>query len=172
MQTRELLAPADEYTSEDWQNHYKEHPEVVLNMLGGIFRVYRAQEAKKAGQGNPSGGRRKRAVEGSIEDLFAIITPRLSMEPFPRAYADLFPPPKTLRQVALRSGIPHPALSEKLRGRRTVTRSDYELLARAADVHPAYFREWRAMALADMVTVVFEAHPNLSITMLRKLATK
>lgn len=172
MQVRELLAPAPEYTSEEWRNHYKDHPDVVLDMLGGIFRVYRAQEQKRAGKGNPSGGRRKRAVEGSIDELFSIITPRLSMEPFPQAYAELFPSPRTLRQVAMRSGIPHQALSCKLRGTRPVTRSDLERLAQVADVHPAYFREWRAMALTDMVTSVFEAHPNLSVTMLRKLATK
>jgi len=55
------------------------------------------------------------------------------------------------------------------RRQRTATRYDLEVIAKAGGVHPAYFMEWRLLIVQGLVSDVFAAQPNLSITMLRSL---
>lgn len=163
------LCPAGEYDSTDWHRHYIEHPDVLLQMLGDIYRVYKGEERKRNGTSNPQGGRRKSQIDGSIEDLLAIVTPRFSMDPFPVAFKELLGT-RSLRAFALKAGMDFRDLSRKLRGGAKVTRYDYERIARAADVHPAFFVEWRSSVILDLLADVFAARPNLSITMLKALS--
>lgn len=164
-----MLCPSGEYSSDEWRKHYADHPDVLAQMLGDIFRVHKAEERKKAGLGNPQGGRRKSQIDGHIDDLLAIISPRLSCQPFAQAYAELAGK-RTLRAVALKAGMPHQDLSRKLKGQQPPTRYDLERLANAFDVHPAYFVEWRSFILQELLDVVLAANPNLSISLLRALA--
>jgi hypothetical protein len=164
-----MLCPAGEYTSDEWREHYVDHPDVLMQMLGDIFRVYKAEERKKAGLGNPQGGRRKSQIDGSLDELFAIIMPKLSDQPFAQAYAALFPG-RSLRAVCMKAGMPHQDLSRKLKGDQPVTRYDLERLAAAADVHPAYFVEWRTMVITELVSLVLARNPRLSLTVLKALS--
>jgi hypothetical protein len=57
-----------------------------------------------------------------------------------------------------------------LKGRqRPVTRYDLEAIAKAGNVHPAYFVEWRLLVVQDLIAEVFATQPNLSISLLRGL---
>jgi hypothetical protein len=170
------LCPPEEYGSQEWLAHYSENPEALTQMLGDLFRVYKSEEEKRNGTANPSGGRRKSYINGNMDELWAIITPRFSTKPFHEAFEDL-KGPRTMRQFALRAGMDHRVIHRMLqhsagtlKGRqRPATRYDLEVIAKAGGVHPAYFLEWRLMVVQDLVTQVFVQQPNLSISVLRSL---
>jgi len=170
------LCPPEQYGSEEWLAHYQANPETLTQMLGDLFRVYKSEEEKAKGNANPAGGRRKTYINGNMDELWAIITPKFSTKPFHEAFEDLRGT-RSLRAFAVKSGIDHRLLSRMLadsagtlKGRRCpATRWDLETIAKAAGVHPAYFVEWRVMVVHDLITEVFTSQPNLSINVLRSL---
>lgn len=164
-----MLCPAGEYTSEDWHRHYEEHPDVLLQVLGDVFRVYKSEERKRNGTANPQGGRRKSQIDGSLEELWQIISPRYADRPFREAAKDLIGT-RSIRAFAAKAGMTHVDLARKLRDDRyPPTRFDMERIANAGGVHPAYFVEWRTSVLQDLIARVFTASPHLSITLLKAL---
>lgn len=164
-----MLCPAGEYTSEDWHRHYEEHPDVLLQVLGDVFRVYKSEERKRNGTANPQGGRRKSQIDGSLEELWQIISPRYADRPFREAAKDLIGT-RSIRAFATKAGMTHVDLARKLRDDRyPPTRFDMERIANAGGVHPAYFVEWRTSVLQDLIARVFTASPHLSITLLKAL---
>jgi hypothetical protein len=163
-----LLAKPEEYGSLEWAQHYLDHPDVLTQMLGDLYRVYRSEDDKRRGIANPAGGRRKSHINGNLDELWSIMTPRFSVLTFPQAFTELRGP-RGLRQFAIRSGIDHRQLSRCAKEPKYLTRQILEAIAKAGDVHPAYFLEWRIMILEDLVAVALEAQPNLSITLLKQL---
>lgn len=164
-----MLCPSGEYTSQDWRQHYADHPDDLMQVLGDIYRVYKSEERKRNGQGNPQGGRRKAQIDGSLEELWTILTPRFSALPFAEAYRELAGK-RTLRAFSMKAGMPHQDLSKKLRGLVPLYREDLERIAKAGDVHPAYFMEWRLMVIQELIAHVVQTNPNLSITLLKGLS--
>jgi len=170
------LCPAGDYLPAQWVTHYQQNPDVLTQMLGDLYRVYKSEQAKREGTSNPQGGRRKSHIDGNLEELWAIITPRFSVVPFPEAMAELRGK-RTWSQIALRAGMDRRRLSALLRGASTgrhasvavLTRHDLEALARAGDVHPAYFLEWRSMVVQGLVAEMFMRSPLLSVTAIKAL---
>jgi hypothetical protein len=170
------LCPPEQYGSEEWLEHYAANPDALTQMLGDLFRVYKSEEEKAKGNANPSGGRRKSYINGNMEELWAIITPRFATTPFHESFRDLLGT-RSQRAFAMKAGIDHRELSRwlkdsagTLKGRRCPpSRWDLEALAKAGGVHPAYFVEWRVMVVQDLITEVFTTQPNLSISVLRSL---
>lgn len=164
-----MLCPAGEYTSEEWHRHYEEHPDVLLQVLGDVFRVYKSEERKRNGTANPQGGRRKSQIDGSLEELWQIISPRYADRPFREAAKDLIAG-RSIRAFATKAGMTHVDLARKLRDDRyPPTRYDMERIAVAGGVHPAYFVEWRTSVLQELLARVFATSPHLSITVLKAL---
>ena len=163
------LIPAGEYSSDEWQKHYAENPDTLVRMLGDIFRVYKSEERRRAGLGNPNGGRRRSRIDGSLDEIVGILTPKFSMDPFPKAYAEAAGN-RSVRQVAPKAAMSHAQLHRLITGQRRASRSDLEAIARALDLHPAYFREWRSVVIQDLVDVVLETNPNISVGMVKELA--
>lgn len=171
------LCPPERYGSQDWLDHYQANPDVLTRMLGDLYRVFKSEEAKRAGTANPSGGRRKAHINGNLDELWSIITPRFSTQPFHLAFAEL-KGCRSLRAFAMKCGLDFRDLSRMvqssagtLKGRqRPATRQDLEAIAKAAGVHPAFFMEWRLLIVQDLVTEVFANQPNLSISLLRSLS--
>lgn len=170
------LCPPEEYGSREWVAHYAANPETLTQMLGDLYRVYKSEEDKRNGTANPAGGRRKSHINGNLEELWAIITPKFSCQPFHVAFEEL-KGQRSLRAFALKAGIDFRDLSRMvassagtLKGRqRPVTRHDLEAIARAGGVHPAYFLEWRLMVVQGLIAEAVAAQPNLSIALLRGL---
>lgn len=170
------LCPPEDYGAEDWVAHYTDNPETLTQMLGDLYRVYKSEEEKHNGTANPTGGRRKSHINGNLDELWSIITPKFSILPFHQAFEEL-KGKRSLRQFAGRCGIDFRDLSRMvqssagtLKGRqRPATRFDLEAIAKAGGVHPAYFMEWRLLIVQSLITDVCAAQPNLSITMLRSL---
>jgi len=171
------LCPPERYGSQDWLDHYEANPDILTKMLGDMYRVYKSEEAKRAGTANPAGGRRKAHINGNLDELWSIITPRFSTQPFHLAFTEL-KGARSLRAFAMKCGIDFRSLSRlvqssagTLKGRQCpLTRYDLERIAKAAGVHPAFFVEWRLLVVQDLVTEVFANQPNLSISMLRNLS--
>jgi hypothetical protein len=172
------LCPPDRYGSADWLAHYQSNPDILTKMLGDLYRVYKSEEAKRAGTANPAGGRRKAHINGNLDELWSIITPKFSADPFHMAFMEL-KGKRSLRAFALKCGIDFRTLSHLIQssagttknGRQyPVTRYDLEIIAKAGGVHPSYFREWRELVVKDLVADMLETQPNLSITMLRGLS--
>lgn len=174
------LCPPQEYGSVDWAAYYQANPEILTQMLGDLYRVYKSEEEKRNGTANPTGGRRKSHINGNLDELWSIITPRFSIEPFHKSFAEL-KGDRSMRQFATKCGMDHRDLSRMVsssegtlrdgdgRRQRQATRYDLEVIAKAGGVHPAYFMEWRLLIVQNLISDVFAAQPNLSITMLRSL---
>jgi hypothetical protein len=170
------LCPPEEYGAQDWVEHYTANPDTLTQMLGDLYRVYKSEEDKRNGTANPSGGRRKSHINGNLDELWDIITPRFTTKPFHEAFEEL-KGERSLRAFSLKCGIDHRDLGRMvatsagtLNGRqRPVTRFDMEAIAKAAGVHPAFFLEWRCQIVQDLIAEVFAAQPNLSISLLRSL---
>jgi hypothetical protein len=172
------LCPPERYGSQDWLDHYESNPDILTKMLGDMYRVYKSEEAKRAGTANPAGGRRKAHINGNLDELWSIITPRFSVDPFHLAFAEL-KGKRSLRAFAMKCSIDYRRLSLLVQtsagtippGRHShISRYELEQIAKAGAVHPAFFVEWRLAVVQDLVTEVFASQPNLSISMLRNLS--
>lgn len=162
-----LLVEPDTYGSTEWLEHYQDHPDVLTKMLGDLYRVYKSEQAKANGTANPAGGRRKGHINGNLDELWEIITPRFAVVPLRQAVDDIRK--VSLRHLALKVGMDRRSLTRILDGELPAERSDLERVAAALRVHPSYFAEWRAMVVQDFLGQLFAAKPNLSIQVLRSL---
>ena len=52
------VAPVKVYSSQEWRDHWTENPDVLLSILGDLYRVYKHEQLKQAGKA-PRAGRRK-----------------------------------------------------------------------------------------------------------------
>lgn len=168
-----LIAPVDEYSSEQWREHWLSHPEGFLQVLGDMYRVYKSEEAKRNGTANPQGGRRKTTIDGNAAELWKLVTPEFSTEAFPQAFVAA-QGTRSIRQIAMRSGVQASSIVRFLgrsKGRNdSPSRYDLERLAKALDVHPAYFREWRELVVAEFITRLMAEKPHLSISLLKAIS--
>jgi hypothetical protein len=171
-----LLCPPEQYGAPEWREHYRAHPEILTQMLGDLYRVYKSEQAKRNGSANPQGGRRKSHINGSLDELWSIITPRYAHVPFAQAVRDLEPLGRGgrgqqggLRSLALRSNLTERTLRRMLNGQVTLERDLIEAVARGLRVHPAYFLEWRVLIVQELVAEVLFGAPHLSIGALRNL---
>jgi len=167
--TARSLCPTDEYSTTDWHSHFTEQPDVLLQMLGDVFRVYKSEQRKAAGTSNPQGGRRRNHIEGSLEELLEIVQPKFSVKPFRDALEDLLGQ-RSLNWLALKAGQNSRVFRRKISGQRPLSRYDMEVIAQALDVHPAYFLEWRIETVTQMVANVMVAQPHRSIGFLKVAA--
>lgn len=167
-----LIAPVEHYGEERWREHWEGHPDSFLQVLGDVYRIYKSEEAKRNGTANPQGGRRKTTIDGNMTELWALVTPTFSMESFPKAFEAL-QGERSLQGIAAAAGMNRGNLHRYLgRGdRRAVPgRYDLERIAKALDVHPAFFREWREFVLCEYLAGALATQPNLSITLLKAIS--
>lgn len=168
-----LIAPVENYNAERWREHFTDHQDTFLQVLGDIYRIYKSEEAKANGTANPQGGRRKTTINGNMSELWSLVTPTFSMDPFPEAF-EAKRGQRSLRQVAMRSGVQASSLVRYLgrdpKRREQPDRYDLERIAKALDVHPAYFREWRELTIAEHLAAVLAGRPNLSIALLKAIS--
>lgn len=166
-----LLFPSTEYEQRPWAEHLTGQPEVLTKLLGDVYRTFKAEQQRARTQPDPArhaGGRRRSYVDGNLDELWAIITPRYSLLPFPQATRELMDG-TSVRQFAARVPMDHRELSRLLRGQTKPSRYWMEAIAKAADVHPAYFLEWRVSTVVGILESVLTERPHLSISALQAL---
>lgn len=165
------LYPSTEYRKRDWAGYFDEHADVLTKLMGDVYRTYKTEEAKRGGVSNPQGGRRRSHVNGSLDELWSILTPKFSMDPFPVSCRELIGA-RSLRAFAGQAGMDHRELSRLLRGSTAPSIYWMETVAGAADVHPAFFLEWRVQTVVGIVEEALMARPHLSVTALKSLGRR
>lgn len=151
--------PSYKMDEDAWADFLTERPDVMANLLGDIYRATKAEERKQAG--TYKGGRRPRHIDGNLDDLHKMITPQYSMDPFPVAVKELIGA-RALRQFAALVPMDHRELSRMMRGGK-LHRYWLEQIAKAGQVSPAFFVEWRTMFVVEAMSAVFASQPNMSI---------
>lgn len=152
---------------DEWVALFDRAPHVMHNILGDIFREARAEAEREAGKARI--GRRPKAINGSLEELQALITPQYSLEPFAQAVKPLIDRAPSLRAFAARVPMNHHTLTRMIRGELALERWRLEAIARAAKVQPAYFMEYREILIVEAVGAYMRARPNASITVHKQL---
>lgn len=154
--------PSYKNTEEHWVRFFDEHPEVVFQILGDIAKVFVATDetTRKVG--------RRPGVSMSLADLEKIISPSYSMDPVSVSLPELLGS-RSQRAFAARVPIHRRTLQRFIAGTHVPTQAQLEAMARAGRVSPAYFREWRQLFVAEAMTKIFAANPNLSITAYKRL---
>lgn len=154
-----------------WASFFEERPGVLHQLLGDLYLITKAHQ-----RADRRGGRRSRTINGNMEELWGMLTPRFATEPFGPATRELMGA-TSLRQFAKKVPMHHHALARLISGERPVVRPKdpegtmriLEAVAKAGGVHPSYFLEWREVFVYNALQQAFETSPNLSITVTRNL---
>lgn len=162
----------DKLDADDWSDFFKERPDVLNRLLGEIYIITKTQEST-----HKKSGRRTRYINGNLDELWNMIAPRYSVEPFADAVRELMGK-QSLRAFAAKIPMHHHSLSRLMRGERQIVNPNdpissmgtLEQIAKAGNVHPAFFSEWRSLYVAHAVISVMQENPNLSIGIVGQLA--
>jgi hypothetical protein len=167
------MYPVTQYTGDKafWTFFFEQRPDVLHQLLGDLYLITKVHEKAER-----RGGRRARMVNGNLDELWGMLTPRYANVGFGDAVRELMGD-ASLRQFAARIPMHHHSLARLMNGERQVVNPHdaegsmrlLESVARAGGVHPAYFAEWRELYVLHALHEVFTAHPNLSIGVVKKL---
>lgn len=156
-----------ERSLEDWIALFDRAPHILYNVLGDIYREVRAEQEREAGKARI--GRRPKAIDGSLDELTAMITPVYSMDPFAEAVQPLIKKSPSLRAFAAKVPMHHHTLTRMMRGEVALEAWRLEAIAKAGKVQPAYFKEYREMALIEAVSAYVAARPNIAVRFHRQV---
>lgn len=151
---------------EEWVSFFDKRPEVMLQILGDIYRESKAQEQRESGSA-PT-GRRPKSINGNLDDLHRMITPQYSVDTFDVAVKELIGK-RSLRAFALKVPMNHHTLTRMMRGDVKLEMWRLEQIALAGKVQPAFFREYREMQLLEVIGRYLSLRPNVSITLTKRI---
>ena len=149
-----------------WVQFFDRRPDVMLSILGDIYRETKAEELRESGRA-PT-GRRPKAINGNLDDLYKMITPQYSVEPFGEAVKELIGT-RSLRAFAAKVPMNHHTLTRLMRGDLKLEGWRMEQIAAAAKVNPHFFREYREIQLLDAIGKYLAARPNVSIQLTKRI---
>lgn len=155
-------------TDNEWVELFDRAPHIMAQLLGDMYRETIAEREREAG--NARIGRRPKAIDGSLDDLYEMITPRYSMESFSESARELIDKATSLRAFATRAGIHHHTITRMMRGEVALDRFRLEAIAKAGRVHPAFFKEYREMVILEALRVMLVRRPNVSIRIMKEFA--
>lgn len=164
------FASIDAATSEVWVEFFDSpHGFNVLGkLLGDAYGTVKDEEERQAGV-RRTGASRRAPRRASLEEVMQTVFPdKYSIDPFPLAMERLLAG-RSQRAFAKKAGINQMTLSRLMRAHYTPDLEVLEKLAKAGKVPPAYFLEWRAQYIAQVLSNVFLSKPNLSIGALQLL---
>jgi transcriptional regulator with XRE-family HTH domain len=135
-------------------------------IIGDIFDEVKAEEEKEAGVKRMG---RRPSRTASLTEVWATVFPApYSMDPFPETLAKLLNG-RSQRAFAKRIPCNQSTLSRLLSGEWNPDITMLERIAEAARVSPAYFVEYRALFIGQVITKVLISSPNLGVTQMRLL---
>jgi len=168
---KRLYPSTTKLSEKDWVEFFDRRPDVMHAILGDIYVHTKAHmdTVKKT-------GRRPRHVNGNMEELWDMITPRYATEPFSTSVVELMDG-QSLRQFAAKIPMHHYTLSRLISGERNLinvhepfeSMKTLERIAIAGRVHPAFFVEWRTLYVLSILTDMMYAKPNVSIGLVRQI---
>jgi len=162
----------------DWEEFFDENPDIQMRILGDIYREVKKVEAKRAGTVVVVSRRRRVGTTqrslasdvGTLEELEVMLTPRVSMDPFPLAMKPLIDENRGVRALARASKMSHSTILRMMAGQMPLEMFRLAQIAAGAGVAPAYFKEWREAYVLTVLARVLSAQPNLSVKFSRALA--
>lgn len=168
---RAMYPEIDSLDARGWEAFFAESPDALHHLLGEIYIITKTQQAEVK-----RSGRRVRTVNGNLDELWAMITPRYSMDPFGVAVRDLMGP-TSLRAFAAKIPMHHHSLTRLMRGERQIVNPfdipgsmrTLEVVAKAGRAHPAFFVEWRELLVLGVVRKALSTDPALSIRVIERL---
>lgn len=160
------LYPSVKHGVEEWVDFFDERPDVLHAILGDIYVVTKFDDAKREGKGRD--GRRVMPKDANLADLWDMITPKYSMDPFAIAFKEL-QGDRSLRAMSFKTGIDHRELSRMLLGKQILTLYVLDTIATKLRVNPSFFLEWRIMYVQQTLGEIMQAKPNLSIGVVKRL---
>lgn len=166
------MFPTTKISEDDgWVEYYDRRPDMLKLLLGDIYRITKSNEleVKKT-------GRRPRAINGNLDELYDMLVPKFAMVPFEKSMPELMGT-MSLRAFASKIPMHHVQLSRLISGERQILKPHdprgsmalLEVIAKAGKVSPAYFMEWRQLYVWSVLDEVLGANPNYSIGMVRQL---
>jgi len=168
---KEQYPSVEKLTESDWVSFFDEQPDVMHKILGDIFVITKAHESlvKKS-------GRRPKHTNGSMDELWNMITPRYSTAPFGVAVRDLIGN-QSIRGFSAKIPMHYWSLIRLMRGERKIVNPNdieasmqtLELIARAGKVSAFYFVEYRTLYIFRMFEEVFAAKPNFTVGLAKRL---
>lgn len=161
------LYPSVKNGVEEWVDFFHARPDVLHQILGDIYIVTKFDDAKREGRGRD--GRRVMPKDANLGELWDMITPRFSMDPFPAAFKEL-QGERSLRAMAFKIGIDHRELSRMLTGKQALTLYGLDQIATKCRVAPAFFLEWRILYVQHVLGEILTQKPNLSIGVVKRLS--
>ena len=158
----------------DWAEYFDRNPDVQMRILGDIYREVKKVEAKRRGERavvsrRRAVGRAQGDLNGSLDELHDMLTPRLSMDPFPQAILPLIEESRGVRALARRSRMSHSTILRMMNGDMPLEMYRLVALAQGAGVAPAYFKEWREAHVLTAMAAMLASNPNLSVKFSRAL---
>lgn len=156
--------------ADEWSERMQENPEALLRIIADAYDF--ALRERETAAGVRRYGRRPKPDPVPLEEVYATAFPtQFSTAPFPEALGRLM---KGSSQRAFAARVPcHQAtLSRLLSGQLVPDVSMMERLARAAEVKPWYFAEWRARFVADVVERSLLADPKMSVGAIKGLRAR
>ena len=144
-----------------WRTYLAQNPDVLHQLLGDLYQATRGASA----------------TPPTLDDLWDLVAPRFTNEPFGKAVKELLNG-RSVRWLANEIHIHNVPLTRVLNGERDVvsvrdpkgSMTRIEVIARALKVHPSYFAEWRRLWVMTLIDQAFEEHPHLSVGVYRKFA--
>ena len=168
---KEMYPSTTKLTESDWVNFFTERPDAMHAILGDIFVITKAHEStvKKS-------GRRPKHINGSMDELWDMITPQYSNEPFGVSVKALIGE-QSIRAFSAKIPMHYWSLIRLMRGERQIVNPNdinssmqtLELIARAGKVHPSYFMEYRTLYIMRVFDEVFASRPQFTIGLMKKL---
>ena len=142
-----------------WEQVLTAEPDALNRLLGDLWRAVHADREAE--------GRVRRP---SLDEVFALVLPEFSIEPFPQALRAKLGN-RSVRWLASRIHLHHSHLNRWITGQRDIVNlhdpeaslRQIEDIAAALNVAPAYFAEWRRLWVLLLIDDAFVHHPNLSI---------
>lgn len=160
-------AQPDSWTEERIGAFLDARPDVLHHLIYDLYDVVKTEEERERGEVRM--GRRPRRRPTSWDEVWQTIMPDpFSMDPFPDAMVKLLNG-RSQRQFARKVPCHQATLSRLISGQLEPDLPMLESIAMAAGVAPAYFLEWRAKYLGELITRACLMRPNISVTVLKRV---
>lgn len=158
--------PSIKQGEDEWVEFFDRRPDVMWQILGDIYRESKAEDLRE--QGKAPTGRRPKAINGNLDELWKMITPQYSILPFAEAVKELIGE-RSLRAFAAKIPMHHHTLTRLMRGHLKLEGWRLEQIAAAGKVNPNFFREYRERQLLDGIQRYLSARPNVSIALTKRI---
>jgi transcriptional regulator with XRE-family HTH domain len=149
---------------DQWHSAIEDNPDVTWRILSDIVKIVQAEAVP-----GRTGRRPAPDMMGFDQLLDTIYPERFSVEPFPTALGVLMGE-RTQMDFAPLMHVSQPQLSRLLTGKVKPDMRLMESAALASGVTAAYFVEWRAFKIAELISDVYLRKPQLSIAAVKQVA--